>query len=513
MKPPEARRFPWSLPLALPLLLPLAALLITGAGPAELEVTPARLLPLLLARTAAVGVTAAGCAVLIGLPAGWLLGSGLLRPRLPWLAALCLPLAAPPYVLFIGYSHLIEWLGAPAGLIGSTRPPDAPLGDLPLILICGAVLGTAYAPLILLGALQALDGTSAWQVEEYMAHRNPAAALWLAAAPALGPALAVAAAVVGLLAISDFGLTNAAGLTTLPVAIVNEYAAGYSAPAALRVALPAFLLALPLLLLLRQFVVRHPNAPHGQAQRLLLPAHPLARAAAGLVCLATWIVPVAALARASLPVETYRAVWQESADHFANTAALGGATAIIATALAALALWRLRPAPAIEPLLLAAYALPASLPAIGLAALLNRCGLPGAVIYDSPAVLLWIYVALALPPVVKLLQPAFLRIDQDQVDAARTAGAANLALYRAVLAPALSPALLTAFFLSAAVAAREMDATALLRVPGLDTISFRIHDYLHFGSGSQVAALSLLLLVPGLAALAAALLLQWRTRS
>jgi ABC-type Fe3+ transport system permease subunit len=47
--------------------------------------------------------------------------------------------------------------------------------------------------------------------------------------------------------------------------------------------------------------------------------------------------------------------------------------------------------------------------------------------------------------------------------------------------------------LVALLAAREVDATGLLRIPGGDTIAFRIHDYLHFAPGPNVAALCVLL--------------------
>jgi ABC-type Fe3+ transport system permease subunit len=47
----------------------------------------------------------------------------------------------------------------------------------------------------------------------------------------------------------------------------------------------------------------------------------------------------------------------------------------------------------------------------------------------------------------------------------------------------------------ALLAAREMDATALLRVPDGDTIAFRINDYLHFAPGPNLAALCVLLVV------------------
>jgi ABC-type Fe3+ transport system permease subunit len=98
-------------------------------------------------------------------------------------------------------------------------------------------------------------------------------------------------------------------------------------------------------------------------------------------------------------------------------------------------------------------------------------------------------------------------VDPALLAAAALDGAGPWARFRVVTWPVLAPGALLGGAIVFVLAGREMDATALLRTPGLQTAPFKIQDYLHFTPVPNVAALCVLLVAAqvGLVALTAAL--------
>jgi ABC-type Fe3+ transport system permease subunit len=113
--------------------------------------------------------------------------------------------------------------------------------------------------------------------------------------------------------------------------------------------------------------------------------------------------------------------------------------------------------------------------------------------------LVWIYAVLFFPFAARLTQPALARVDRDLLDDAALCGAGSLACFRIVVWPSLREPAAAGAILVLLLAGREIDATALLRVPDGDTVAFRVYDYLHFAPGPNVAALSVLIVLAGAA--------------
>src|SRR5439155_5932478 len=167
-----------------------------------------------------------------------------------------------------------------------------------------------------------------------------------------------------------------------------------------------------------------------------------------------------------------------------------GAVSAATAAAASLAVARL--SAALDLLVTLPYAFPGSLVAIAIIAVLNRPGILGE-IYGTTAPLLWVYLALFFPFAHRAIAPGWRRVDPDLMGEALLAGAGTWARFRAVAWPALAPYAALAGALVFLLSAREMDATSLLRIPGLQTLAFKIQDYLHFYPVPNVAALCLIL--------------------
>jgi ABC-type Fe3+ transport system permease subunit len=216
------------------------------------------------------------------------------------------------------------------------------------------------------------------------------------------------------------------------------------------------------------------------------------------------------LAAYSLPLSTYAAVWAESEDHFLNTLVTAGTAAALAVVLALAYGWCLlrRRNRLLDLALTLPYALPASLLGVAMIQILNRPG-PLGLLYTSLGGLIWTYLVLFFPFANKGVQPAWERVDRDLLDEGAVLGAGPFTQFLHAGWPVARPYAAAAAAMVAVLAGREIDATALLRIPDGDTIGFRIYDYLHFAPGPKVAALSVLLVVLGAAAVAG---LAWWAR-
>ncbi|HEU4752948.1 MAG TPA: hypothetical protein VFU47_07545, partial [Armatimonadota bacterium] len=291
------------------------------------------------------------------------------------------------------------------------------------------------------------------------------------------------------------------------------------AGAVARLALPLLLIVIPLVCLQLRLLDRLPVSPAVFGETHLLDAGP-ASFAGSLWCLVvlgvTLLVPVGTLFAYSLPLRTYAAVWAESSDHLLNTLLTAGGGALFTLLLALAYGWgaRGRRLAGLDLLLTLPYALPGSLIGVALIQLLNQPEPnPLGLVYGSLGALIWAYAALFFPFAYKMLQPAWGQLDRALLDEGALAGAGGWSQFRTVAWPVLRPYLAAAGALVALLASREMDATALIRVPDGDTIAFRVQDYLHFAPGPDVAALCVILVVLGAAIFTPLAAWAWRSLS
>lgn len=451
----------------------------------------------LLERSLKLAGCATALALFLGVPFGWLTA----RRRMPaagFLAgASLLPLLLPPYAAsFAGFLFLSRegWLNTTLMQWGWIAAPLEPFRSFGLAVW---VLGSSYWP-VLAWFTRAAARSVPQGVEDAARLSLPdaAAARW-AAAPAVLRAVGAGGLLVFLISLADFGVPNSLGLGTYPVEIVNQFQFDRDPGRVARLALPLLALVVPLVALQVWLLGRTSLVPaHAQAPRRYGQGGWLAALWCGLVLAVTSLLPLGVLAFYSMPAETYAGVWAESAGHFANTllSAGGGALLALGVALAHGWLTRGRVPPLLDLAFTLTYALPGSLVGVAMIQILNRPGPLGA-LYTSMGGLVWTYAALLYPFAYKSLQPVWGRLDPELLDEGAALGAGSWAQFRATAWPVARPYALTGAALVSLLAAREMDATALLRIPGGDTLAFRIHDYLHFAPTPKVAALCLLIVL------------------
>jgi len=468
----------------------------------------------LLGRSVMLAGLAAALSLALGAPFGWIVARYALRGGRVLLAASLLPLLLPTYCASLAWQLTFARQGSVnaillrSGLLGSPITLDG------CLIAAAGILAFAYWPVVAWFTVFAARSVPA-ALEDAARLQAPdsQAARW-AAGPALWSALPAAILLVFLLALADFGVPNTLGVSTYPVEVVNRFQLDRDPGVVARFAAPLLLLVVPLVLAQLRLLARAPLGP-GRGERL----HPItSRRGAPWLAAGCWLlvgvtslVPLGLLAGSSLPWATYAAVWAESEDHFLNTLVIGGFAAALAVAIALGLGWSTlgRRRTLLDLGLTLPYALPASLIGVAMIRILNRAG-PFDWLYTSLWGLVWTYVALFFPFAHKTIQPAWEHVDRELLDEGAVLGAGAWTQFCAAGWPVIRPFAIAAGTIVAILTAREIDASALLRVPNSDTIAFRIYDYLHFAPGPNVAALSVLLVL--LSAVVVGVVAWWGSR-
>lgn len=480
----------------LAVLPPLAWLVVAGIG-ALLRygpVFPDAIAARVLGRTIQLGLVTTVLSVALGGSYGWLVARYRLPGRTALLWASILPALLPAYAGALAWTILLARDGAVNETLLRWGWLTAPVTTYRSFPIAAWVLVSAYWPVAAWFTLAAARSVPRDLEDAARLHLPDGVAARWCALPALARALAAAALLVLLLAMAEFLTPNLLALPMYPVEIVNRFQLDRDAGMTVRLALPVLLLVTPLVW--SQTRGLENALPAASEPPRLLPPSWFGAAGCWLLLAITFALPLGVLAAASLPLHTYVMVWEESADHLGNTLITAGLGALLSVALALLLGWATRPRPPrlLDLMLTLPYALPASLLGIAMIQILNQPG-PPEWLYTSLGGLVWMYVALFFPFAHKSVQTTWAHVDPELLDEGALLGAGAWAQFWSAVWPVARPRAVIGGLLVALLAAREVDATGLLRIPGGDTISFRIQDYLHFAPGPNVAALCVLLVI------------------
>lgn len=455
----------------------------------------------LLGRTLVVGGGAAGMALLLGLPFGFLVA----RTDLPFARTLrhagLVPLLVPPVILAMVLAVL--WVDA--------------LGAAMVVL----VLGTSTFPLVAVFTARAFERIDARREQAALLAGGLPAVLRMEL-PLVLPAALCGACLAFVIAINDFAVPDyVASIGRKYNVYADEVFAswqsvhtpGKAVAAALPLVALTFLALLPALALRRRGSLAVFDGDFQAPPRLSLRAWRWpAFAACTLLLAITAALPIARLlweagggargwsfegsyAAFARGVETGRADLQRSLLYAVSAAALS----IVPALALGHALERSRRARWLELGVLLPFAVPAILFGIGYIATWNHAST--AFVYDGGlAVVLLLFGRFAPIPILAVAAATAL-LEPRLEEAARVAGAGPARRLVSIVSPAVRNALLGGAGLVFVFGMRELDAAIL--VPAANgTAMFRVYNAIHFGRDDFVAALALLviffILLPGL---------------
>jgi iron(III) transport system permease protein len=446
--------------------------------------------PALFARSLAIALSASVGAGLIGLLAalrtqtwrnGW-------KRRLRW-APVAL-LALPAYVHALAWSTTIHGISRllPPGL----RPPSigAP--------VAAFVQGMTLLPLAYAVAIVALDLVPDRLVDAARVLHDEPVLLRRIVVPLCLPVIAAGVASGFLTSLLDYSIPALYQTSVLSLKVFADYSAQMDASRATLISAPIILSGIAAAWILQRGGRKAALAPRRagpsthEGTRLKGPLVWAASAGAAILAF-QFVLTFAGLLRAvgdaGRFVETLAPARDDLA--FSLAVALGAGLISIPPALA-LATRMTRPESTRWWLLaMLPLAFPGPLVGIGLIRFWNGSILSGLPVYGSAWMPVLAALARFLPVAALILAAQLWRVDPTLIDAARLQRRSRLQSLFAVEIPLIMPGLVAAFGLVFAFSLGEIGATVLIQPPGLQTLTVRAFNALHFGSSESVAGLCL----------------------
>jgi len=444
----------------------------------------------ILAGTVAVSATG------IGILAGsllWEIRTGVLS-RLRWLVVVLV--MVPAFLYAQAWITLFAWLHVP--------------GSLPAGLISYWVQLGAFLPLGVVLGILAMASVDPVSIEAARIIYPDIRVFWRIILPIASPALGASVGLIFLLSITDYSVPSLFSLNVYALEIFSEFSASSEPARALLIAVPLLAVTMAVLFLAQ-----------GRMRNLMMgtslfqyqaepPVYPrwfvaLQHAALGLLLLHSLVlVSVLVLQVAAMP-EPVQPILEAGSD-IVTTFMIALVAALCSLPLAYSVAARMS-----QPdrrgriwwfLCIVQLALPAPLVGIGLIAVWNHPTISG--FYGTLAMPVLAAMARFTPIAALIILVQLRHCDPLLTDAARVFQRSRIESWIRIRLPLLAPGLLAAACVTFALSAGELGATLLVIPPGMETVTIRIYNYLHYGSSGTVAGLglvmmALMLLVGGIA--------------
>jgi iron(III) transport system permease protein len=468
-------------------LLPLAYMLgqtaASGGGYAALLLDARQ--RALLFNTTALGIGTALLATLIGAPLGLALARVAMPSKPFWRIALSAPVLVPPYVMGLAWVLLTRSAGAESTY------------SLPGAIV---VLGLVFYPLSMLATEIAARQVEPRLEEAALLVAAPGRVVRRITLPLVAPAVVAAALVIFVLAVSEFGVPGLLRLPVFTTEVFTAFSALYDFSRATILALPllglSVVVAAVASVLVGQRLIATRRGPSGALPLAFEGWTAVASIAAVCVLTLALAIPLTALIREALGVESFSAVVRGSSEAIRNSLTLA---AFGATVVTLLAIWlgyvrarmRQRFSFLVDVLFVVLFAVPSTVVGVGLIGVWNRAGVLGDV-YGTQAMLVLAYLARFVPVAALGLAAAIGYVPTSHEEAAAVGGAGWWRTMIRIVLPQITLALLATWLVVFILAFGELGASILVAPPGDATLPIRIYTTIANTPPAYVAALALL---------------------
>lgn len=438
------------------------------------------------ATSLAVAALVAVTAVVVGVPASWVVVRSNLPLRRWWVVLIVLPLAVPSFVGAYAWASLFP------GFAGFWA--------------AWIVLTAATIPYVILPTAAALRGID--PAHEEVARtlgRRPIPAFLKVALPQIWPSVGGGALLVALYVLSDFGAVSILRVDTLSRAVYASYRSSFDRTSAAMLAL--------LLALLAVLVVAIEQRARGRAQRARIGAGaprqlpvsnlgrwlPAAYAVLLGIVITGLVIPVGATI-SQLAAGTSTRLEISDLLSATATSAWYGTVGMVVAMLLALPVGLLAgryPSPVargLERLSFVGHALPGVVVGLSVVFVGSRL-VPG--LYQTVALLGFAYGILFLPKAAAAVRGSVAQVPPVLEDVARTLGDSPVRAFWRVTMRMASPGIAAGALLVLLTVMKELPATLMLRPTGADTLATRLWTFTGVGEYGAAAPYSLMLIAIG----------------
>jgi len=446
-------------------------------------------------------ITAVIC-TLVGLPLGLLFAKTDLPLRRVFVLLFTLPLVIPPYIMAVSWSDTL----APHGLASSFFGPATTQKLLGLLFGspgCVLVLASTFMPAVML-ATMTFTRTINPRLEE--AARLSARALRVLGGitiPLIWPGVLLAATLVFLLALGEFGVPTFLRYQVFAVESFTQFTASYNFGAATAAAVPLALLTF-LLLGIEWFALREkiqalrPASESDSNYHVSLRSYrvPLF-ALVSILCAIVVLTPVLSLLLQGGSTQSYLRAFRVVSDSLMRSIFLAAIGATALTALGfftgylihtrGLSIWR-----AVDAGTVLLFALPGTVIGMGLITLWNRPATN--FIYATPLIIVFGYLAQYTALTGRVTVAGLTLVPASMEEAAATVGANWMRRLGLIVLPLVKHALVAGWLIAYIFCLRDTGIAMLVYPPGYDTLPVRIFTLMANGAPSLIAAACMLMI-------------------
>lgn len=449
------------------------------------------------------------CVTLIALPLGLLFSKTDLPFRRAFTVLFTIPLLVPPYITAVAWFDLLARAGFPG---------RAWLFGLPG---CVLVLSSTFLPIMILLTMTYVKTVNPRLEEAGKLVAGSVLVLKEITIPLIRPGVLLAAMLVFLLTMGEFGVPTFLRYDVFAVESFTQFSAFYNFGAASAAAITLALATFVFLALEQRFLrektyqLRPASSAEPPVAIGLGVARNWAAALVGLPCVILVIVPLCILAVQSSSGGAYLDALSKAGDSLVRSlsyALLGASLLTIAGFLTgylvqtrALPFWR-----SLDSVTLFLFALPGTVIGIGLISLWNRPSTN--FIYATPVIIILGYLAQYTALTSRITVATLGQIPPSMEEAAQVLGAGWLRRTAWIVAPLAKRGLAAGWLVGYIFCLRDMGISMLVYPPGHDTFPVRIYTLMANGSESLIAALCVIMLMATLLPLGI-LSLGWRVNA
>lgn len=437
-------------------------------------------------------------ALLLGLPAGFLITRTRLPGRRTFAALLAMPLLLPPYLNALAWMAAVSERGPLALIFG--RAAAEKLSQLLFGLPgCVLVLTTAFMPLMMFLVAAALQAVPS-RLEEagLMVARRPIVFRRITL-PLIFPSILFGSVLVFLLALGEISVPPSLRYPVFAVESLSQFSAFYDISTATAAAMPLVLLTAALLGI-EALVLRRLGPLEGMGRGMSgqisgrKPGWPMV----ALTWLTAFLLvgfPLIVLLRQAGAFGNYLSAFNIGRDGLLRglgiSAAGGFLLAIEGFLLAVLYRERRRLGSLVDAAALFLFAVPGAVLGVGLIVLWNHPW--GNIIYATPLILLLGYVARYTILSLRLNRASMALLPESLIEAARVSGVGWGRRLLWIIAPGAWRGIAAAGLVCAIFCLRDLGLTLLVHPPGSDTLPVQIMTLSANGAPHLIAALCLIL--------------------
>jgi iron(III) transport system permease protein len=456
----------------------------------------------LLGNSVALAIATALVSTFVGLPLGLLFAKTDLPFRRGFVLLFTLPLVIPPYITAVSWANLLGSHGLASSFLGEPTAQTASrlLFGLPG---CILVLASTFMPAIML-ATMAFVRTINPRLEEAARLSARPLRVWRGVTvPLIRPGVLLAATLVFLLALGEFGVPTFLRYHVFAVESFTQFTVSYNFGAATAFAVPLALLTF-VVLGVEWFVLREkmqalrPAGEGGSTYIVPLGPHRIwVFALVSIVCALVVLAPLASSLIQAGSYQTYIRTLRVVSDSLLRSIFLAavGATALMVLGFfvgylihtRALPIWR-----AVDGGTVLLFALPSTVIGMGLIALWNRPSTN--LVYATPLIILLGYLAQYTALTGRVTVAGLALVPASMEEAAASAGAGWARRLRLIVLPLVKQALLSGWLIAYIFCLRDTGITMLVYPPGYDTLPVRIFTLMANGAPNLIAAACVLMI-------------------